>query len=1337
MKKKLIAMLAAMFAAMYTLAAVTITTSAKTFQKAGGAASVVVQGDGSWTATSDSSWIVIRQGASGTGAGSVVYVVNANATADVRIGHIDISGNMYTITQYGYDAMISPTSATFDRNGGGGSISVTVDAGVSWSAVPNDDWITVSPSSGTSIGTVNYTVAEYPGVVSRVGSITIGGKTFTITQTGVDVSISPEKAMMDEGADIVAVTVNALAMTQWTVTPNASWISIIDKSSGYGDYVLTLAVNANPSFERRTGTVSIGTATFTISQAGASTAALSIAPATATAAASGAYGNVAVYATPDAPWTAESLSSWLTISEGASGAGNGNIKYVASANPTLEEREGVIKITPPYKEPELDLNAGLECWMPSFTSVEGNGQRYFLWGDSTDWSEAQQTDLQKAGDTFLKLTESIASECTVDTSTTWDGRSSIRFTEGRLTTIVAGQGTLTFWWEGYYYYYYPYYMELCVDGTSVASSGSSSWRRSSVDVSGNGNHTLMWWLNNFVPTGRVDFIEWNSTATDIPFDGTAACCLNGKRFPAKAGDDFTVSIAFSVSELDRVNRLMTLAGKSLYLDIENRLVFHDVPTDFVVDSNNTYYTMLVRQMGDGTVSVYAGRFGFELAKVLETPCVKLLDFSQDISTSIVKLGYTVLPTSGYLTQGNMKNFRFWTRAVTDMEAEKADTAGIVPVDAAPKYAPSEAAWNYFPMDGNMLATKSTSATPALVGNSNSRPYESDNRYGLRQRAIESGADDYMFISDMRSLFGSTEASATYSMWFYIDKLPTSGATSLMRRYWSGEASYASNDGNVEVSVLPSGAIQLNNNGSTTSYATMPVLEKQWYMLTLVGTASRTLQVYLDDTEIGNVSSATTLGYYNWSNYGSENNFMHGMFGGGACAIDDLVIYHQALTTAQVRQLYGAGKAKVVFHRVTQGVQSAQLDKTEETAPAEGCTLSVALTLTQSVQWTAQSNDSWIQITGDTAGAGSATVAFTVAANPAVTSRTGSITIAGKNVTIVQEGLRASVECDDTSFGVESDSGVVWVETEGGGTWTASADVDWIHLFDESGTGTTPVMFVVDDYTTTTASRSGTITIAGQKVIITQQGYELSIDPAVAEVGSNAGAGQFGVSAPIDAVWEAIADCDWITIIGARTGIGDGTIQYTIADNLTGETRTGRIVIAGKTYTITQKTTLPVTTKAIGNGTIAGAGNYNQGTRVTLTATPAAGYVFSHWSGDAVGVTNAVSISVDVPKEITATFIPESAAEQLAAAKAAQGGFYTRDQIHALEVGNLVLDVDAVSGTARVGVQLMETSDLSDPNSWRPVGMTTGNLDVGSDGTVGLNVPATGNAKFFKVVVPEK
>ena len=158
---------------------------------------------------------------------------------------------------------------------------------------------------------------------------------------------------------------------------------------------------------------------------------------------------------------------------------------------------------------------------------------------------------------------------------------------------------------------------------------------------------------------------------------------------------------------------------------------------------------------------------------------------------------------------------------------------------------------------------------------------------------------------------------------------------------------------------------------------------------------------------------------------------------------------------------------------------------------------------------------------------------------------------------------------------------------------------------------------------------------------------------------------------------------------------------------------------------------------MGSGSVTGAGNYNQGTQVTLKAIPSQGYEFSHWSGDAVGVADSVKIDMDTAKNVTATFIPEAAAQVLAEKKAAQGGFYTRDQIHALEVGNLVLDVDSASGTARVGVQLMETSDLSDPNSWKPVNMTQGNLDVGNDGTVGLNVKASGNAKFFKVVVPQK
>ena len=77
-----------------------------------------------------------------------------------------------------------------------------------------------------------------------------------------------------------------------------------------------------------------------------------------------------------------------------------------------------------------------------------------------------------------------------------------------------------------------------------------------------------------------------------------------------------------------------------------------------------------------------------------------------------------------------------------------------------------------------------------------------------------------------------------------------------------------------------------------------------------------------------------------------------------------------------------------------------------------------------------------------------------------------------------------------------------------------------------------------------------------------------------------------------------------------------------------------------------------------------------------------------------------------------------------------------DQIHNLEVGNLVLDVDSTTGKARIGVQLQETSDLSNPN-WQPVNVMAGDLDIGNDGTVGIQATATGNAKFFRVVAPSK
>ncbi len=80
---------------------------------------------------------------------------------------------------------INPTSASFAAAGGSASVSVTTTAGCNWTAVSNNSFITItSGASGSGNGTVNYSVAANTSSLSRNGSMTIAGLTFSVSQAG-------------------------------------------------------------------------------------------------------------------------------------------------------------------------------------------------------------------------------------------------------------------------------------------------------------------------------------------------------------------------------------------------------------------------------------------------------------------------------------------------------------------------------------------------------------------------------------------------------------------------------------------------------------------------------------------------------------------------------------------------------------------------------------------------------------------------------------------------------------------------------------------------------------------------------------------------------------------------------------------------------------------------------------------------------------------------------------------------------------------------------------------------------------------------------------------------
>jgi hypothetical protein len=80
---------------------------------------------------------------------------------------------------------LAPASASFSVAGGIGSVSVSTTSGCDWTAQTKAHWITItSASSGNDNEIVNYSVAANPSKNARTAVVTIGGQTFTVTQTG-------------------------------------------------------------------------------------------------------------------------------------------------------------------------------------------------------------------------------------------------------------------------------------------------------------------------------------------------------------------------------------------------------------------------------------------------------------------------------------------------------------------------------------------------------------------------------------------------------------------------------------------------------------------------------------------------------------------------------------------------------------------------------------------------------------------------------------------------------------------------------------------------------------------------------------------------------------------------------------------------------------------------------------------------------------------------------------------------------------------------------------------------------------------------------------------------
>jgi hypothetical protein len=317
-----------------------------------GSTAVIAPAGCAWTGVSNNtSWLTVTSGASGSGGGTVAFSATANPNATQRNGTLTIGGQTFTVAQAGVPCTysIAPSGQSVGAGGGTGSTAVTAPTGCSWTAVSNNtSWLTVtSGASGSGNGTVAFSAAANTSTSQRVGTISIGDDTFDVTQAAAPCtySISPTSQSVVAGGGTGSTAVTAPAGCAWTgVSNNTSWLTVTSGASGSGNGTVAFSASANPNGTQRTGTLTIGGQTFSVTQAAAACT-YSLLPTSQSVAASGGTGSTAVTAPTGCSWTGVSdNTSWLTVTSGASGSGNGTVSFTAAANPSTTQRNGTLTI---------------------------------------------------------------------------------------------------------------------------------------------------------------------------------------------------------------------------------------------------------------------------------------------------------------------------------------------------------------------------------------------------------------------------------------------------------------------------------------------------------------------------------------------------------------------------------------------------------------------------------------------------------------------------------------------------------------------------------------------------------------------------------------------------------------------------------------------------------------------------------------------------------------------------------------------------------------------------------------------------------------------------------
>ena len=325
---------------------ISVTGAGSSAPAAGGTGTLTVSAarECAWSARSESLWISLSS-TQGQGPLTLTYSVLPNPDGTSRRGNVVIDDQRVEISQEPAPCRyaVSPSSAELAASGGTIDLDVATPGGCAWRTESSEAWLSPEPLTGAGAATVRINAAPNTGP-PRTGNITLGGVSVVLRQDGPSTTppptcsyqIAPGRQATPAAGESFTLSVTAPAGCTWMARSEMAWVTVMEGGAGIGSGAVRLQVQPNNS-AARSGTVRLATETLTIDQGSGTSppppcGQSEIKPTYYNAGRGPDDVRVEVRSTNGCPWTVISTASWVSVSEGSSGSGNGSVRLLVQAN---------------------------------------------------------------------------------------------------------------------------------------------------------------------------------------------------------------------------------------------------------------------------------------------------------------------------------------------------------------------------------------------------------------------------------------------------------------------------------------------------------------------------------------------------------------------------------------------------------------------------------------------------------------------------------------------------------------------------------------------------------------------------------------------------------------------------------------------------------------------------------------------------------------------------------------------------------------------------------------------------------------------------------------------